>query len=145
MPNTWIASHRSIIATASAVKLLAASVAVSLMASFALGVLAPTLARAVEGRHALIIGISHYASNVGADTLEGVPYDMKSARQMAIAMGVDDTSIIELRDEQATKRNIEAQLARLVGEYEPLVPVLREMLAWTPGQHLAQQIGRAHV
>lgn len=28
----------------------------------------------------------------------------------------------------------EAQLARLVGEYEPLVPVLREMLAWQPGQ-----------
>jgi len=98
-------SHRSTHAALAA--------ATPLAMSLVLGLLSPTLAQAVEGRHALIIGISHYASNVGADTLEGVPYDMKSARQMAIAMGVDDKSIIELRDEQATKRNIEAQLAKL--------------------------------
>ncbi len=98
-------SHRSTQAALAA--------ATPLAMSLVLGLLSPTLAQAVEGRHALIIGISHYASNVGADTLEGVPYDMKSARQMATAMGVDDKAIIELRDEQATKRNIEAQLAKL--------------------------------
>ena len=102
-------SHRSTHAALAA----ATPLAMPLVMSLALGLLSPTLAQAVEGRHALIIGISHYASNVGADTLEGVPYDMKSARQMATAMGVDDKAIIELRDEQATKRNIEAQLAKL--------------------------------
>lgn len=105
--------HRSTQAALAAALPLAMPLVMSLVMSLALGLLSPTRAQAVEGRHALIIGISHYASNVGADTLEGVPYDMKSARQMATAMGVDDKAIIELRDEQATKRNIEAQLAKL--------------------------------
>ena len=105
--------HRSTQAALAAALPLAMPLVMPLVMSLALGLLSPTLAQAVEGRHALIIGISHYASNVGADTLEGVPYDMKSARQMATAMGVDDKAIIELRDEQATKRNIEAQLAKL--------------------------------
>ena len=105
--------HRSTQAAPAAALPLAMPLVMPLVMSLALGLLSPTLAQAVEGRHALIIGISHYASNVGADTLEGVPYDMKSARQMATAMGVDDKAIIELRDEQATKRNIEAQLAKL--------------------------------
>jgi len=109
MEKFWMTSHRSTQAALAA----ATPLAMPLVMSLALGLLSPTLAQAVEGRHALIIGISHYASNVGADTLEGVPYDMKSARQMATAMGVDDKAIIELRDEQATKRNIEAQLAKL--------------------------------
>lgn len=123
MKNFRTAPHRSLVDAVSVARRIAlsmtrgrvngltAGLVTGLVAGLSL--LSPTLAQAVEGRHALIIGISHYASNVGADTLEGVPYDMKSARQMAIAMGVDDKSIIELRDEQATKRNIEAQLAKL--------------------------------
>ena len=123
MKNFRTTPHRSTVAAESAARQFALSMTRGRVNSLAAGLvtglvaglslLSPTLAQAVEGRHALIIGISHYASNVGADTLEGVPYDMKSARQMAIAMGVDDKSIIELRDEQATKRNIEAQLAKL--------------------------------
>jgi hypothetical protein len=113
MEKFWMTPHRSTQAALAAALPLAMPLVMPLVMSLALGLLSPTLAQAVEGRHALIIGISHYASNVGADTLEGVPYDMKSARQMATAMGVDDKAIIELRDEQATKRNIEAQLAKL--------------------------------
>jgi hypothetical protein len=119
MKNFRTTPHRSLVDAVSLARRVALSMPRGPVTGLVAGLVAclsllwPALAQAVEGRHALIIGISHYAPNVGADTLEGVPYDMKSARQMAIAMGVDDKSIIELRDEQATKRNIEAQLARL--------------------------------
>ena len=93
MKNFRTTPHRSTVAAESAARQialsmtrgrvngLAAGLVTGLVAG--LGLLSPTLAQAVEGRHALIIGISHYAANVGADTLEGVPYDMKSARQIA--------------------------------------------------------------
>ena len=68
---------------------------------------------AAEGRHALLIGISRYAPAAGADNLAGVPFDLKNARRMANAMGVDDKAIVELRDDQATKANIEARLEQM--------------------------------
>ncbi len=68
---------------------------------------------AVEGRHALLIGISQYAPTIEASSLKGVPFDLQNARRMAKAMGVDDSAIFELKDSEATKANIEARLGQL--------------------------------
>lgn len=61
---------------------------------------------ASERHHALIVGVGQYSQASGADTLKGVPKDMITSRNMALAMGVPDRQIIELRDKQATKANI---------------------------------------
>ena len=84
-----------------------------LLAVFALGNLVQIPVFAAEGRHALLIGIGRYAPASGATSLDGVPFDLKSARLMAKAMGVDDAAIVELRDDQATKANIEARLEQM--------------------------------
>ena len=74
--------------------------------------LAP-LALASEGRHALIIGISQYSQASQTSPLPGVPKDLENARKIARAMGVEDGSIVELRDSQATRKNIIASLEKL--------------------------------
>lgn len=61
---------------------------------------------ASERHHALIVGVGQYSQASGADPLKGVPKDMMTSRNMALAMGVPDRQIIELRDKQATKANI---------------------------------------
>jgi uncharacterized caspase-like protein len=66
-----------------------------------------------EGRHALIIGIGEYSQASQTSALPGVPKDMENARKMARAMGIEDKAIVELRDSQATKKNIVAALETL--------------------------------
>lgn len=61
---------------------------------------------ASERHHALIVGVGQYSQASGADPLKGVPKDMITSRNMALAMGVPNRQIIELRDKQATKANI---------------------------------------
>ncbi len=83
-----------------------------------LGVGAYTPVFAADGRHALLIGISRYAPEFHASSLDGVPFDLQNARLMAKAMGVDDSAIIELKDSVATKANIEARLGQLSRKVE---------------------------
>ena len=54
---------------------------------------------------ALIIGLSNYGLS-GTPKLEGVPYDIESAKKIAAVMGVSNENIKILRDENATKSNI---------------------------------------
>ncbi len=81
-----------------------------------LGLLFPGIAPAQSAsRSALIVGVSVYSSSDIA-TLEGVPFDMVSARQIARAMGIPDNRMSVLRDAQATKRNIVEALEKLSAE-----------------------------
>ena len=64
-------------------------------------------------RSALIIGVSDYDAKSGAPSLEGVPFDMKSANRIANAMGIADTHIRFIRDAEATKENILKALRQL--------------------------------
>lgn len=76
-------------------------------------VLATAAVQAQEAlRHALIIGISTYA-DPQVPVLLGVPGDVVSARQIARAMGIPDAQITVLRDAEATKQNILAQMNAL--------------------------------
>lgn len=68
---------------------------------------------ASERHHALIVGVGQYSQASGADPLKGVPKDMITSRNMALAMGVPDRQIVELRDTQATKANIILALEKL--------------------------------
>ena len=79
----------------------------------ALMLLITPIAFAAQGKHALLVGISRYPVASGAAQLDGVLIDLKSARRMAHAMGVDDASIVELRNTDATKSNIQNKLEQL--------------------------------
>jgi len=70
-------------------------------------------ASADERHHALIVGVGQYSKASGAEPLLGVAKDMDTSRRMALAMGVPEQQIIELRDTNATKQNILAALDRL--------------------------------
>lgn len=74
---------------------------------------------AAEGRHALIIGVGQYSPASQAAPLPGVPKDLVNARRMARAMGVDDSAIVELRDQRASKANIVAALQKLRDQVQP--------------------------
>ena len=63
-------------------------------------------------RSALIVGVGNYASPE-VTPLEGVPFDIVSARAIARAMGIPDQRITVLRDEQATKEAVLAALERM--------------------------------
>lgn len=65
-----------------------------------------------SNRHALIIGISRYAS-ANISPLPGAHIDRDSATQMATAMQVPAGNITYLQDEQATADNIRAALRGL--------------------------------
>ena len=62
--------------------------------------------------HALVIGVSKYADPEITE-LTGVPLDINSAREIAGAMGIPANNVTVLRDEQATKANIVAELDRI--------------------------------
>ena len=64
-------------------------------------------------RSALVIGLSQYGPNTGAATLEGVPYDVESAKRIAMAMGIPADRIRLVRDQQATKANILEEIRKL--------------------------------
>jgi hypothetical protein len=63
--------------------------------------------------HALLIGISRYDPASGASPLEGVPYDMQTATQIARRLGVAPENIRILRDSNATKAAIVSELGSL--------------------------------
>jgi hypothetical protein len=69
---------------------------------------------AAENRTALIIGLSAFA-DPGVPVLTGVPYDIESAKKIALKMGIPEANIKILRDSQATKKNILRELS-LLGE-----------------------------
>lgn len=60
-----------------------------------------------SNRAALIIGIGQYSDASNTPPLDGVPVDMLNARRMAKEMGIPNDNIVELRDSQATKANIQ--------------------------------------
>lgn len=64
-------------------------------------------------RSALVIGLSQYGPTTGAATLEGVPYDIESAKRIALAMGIPGDQIRLVRDQQATKANILEEIRKL--------------------------------
>lgn len=68
---------------------------------------------AAEGRHALIIGIGEYSEASNTPPLHGIPADMVNARRMAKEMGVSNESIVELRNNLATKENIQSEFKKL--------------------------------
>ncbi len=65
-----------------------------------------------SNRHALIIGISHYADK-DTPPLPGARIDRESATQMATAMQVPGNNITYLQDSDATGSNIRQALAKL--------------------------------
>ncbi|MFM7849077.1 MAG: caspase family protein [Rubrivivax sp.] len=69
-------------------------------------------------RSALIVGVSTYASPE-ITPLEGVPFDIISARIIARAMGIPDSRITVLRDAQATKASILAAMEQLAASVTP--------------------------
>ena len=83
---------------------------------FAMG---STIARAEDGRYALIVGIGNYSTASQASQLLGIPKDMQNARRMAQAMGVDAANIVELQDHEATKKRILSELDRLRAKVKP--------------------------
>lgn len=68
-------------------------------------------------RHALIIGISRYAS-ASTPPLPGARIDKESATQMAAAMQVPQSNIRYLQDEQATGDNIRKALQDLTDQVQ---------------------------
>lgn len=62
-------------------------------------------ASAQTNRTALIIGVGEYGY-AGAPPLDGVQYDMVSAKKIANAMGIDDKNIRYIKNTEATKENI---------------------------------------
>jgi hypothetical protein len=79
-------------------------------ASPALAQDAPIMLR--NSRHALVIGIGHYISK-DIPQLDGVQFDMESARKMAHAMSIPDSNITFIRDTDATADRIREELAAL--------------------------------
>ena len=75
----------------------------------------PSTARAATQepfKHALIIGVSIYRDEE-VPPLFGVPNDLDSAKEIAVAMGIPAGNVTELFNEQATKDRIIAELGKL--------------------------------
>jgi hypothetical protein len=75
----------------------------------------PSAARAATQepfKHALIIGVSIYRDEE-IPPLFGVPNDLDSAKEIAVAMGIPAGNVTELFNEQATKDRIVAELGKL--------------------------------
>ncbi len=75
----------------------------------------PSTARAATQepfKHALIIGVSIYRDEE-IPPLFGVPNDLDSAKEIAVAMGIPAGNVTELFNEQATKDRIIAELGKL--------------------------------
>ena len=69
-------------------------------------------------RHALIIGVGEYKVS-GVMSLKGVPNDMQSAKQMALAMSIPEDNITYLRDHQATADQIRQAIQDLNARVRP--------------------------
>ena len=69
-------------------------------------------------RHALIIGVGEYKVS-GVMSLKGVPNDMQSAKQMAMAMSIPEDNITYLRDHQATAGQIRQAIQDLNARVRP--------------------------
>jgi hypothetical protein len=69
-------------------------------------------AHAQESRHALIIGVSEY-SDPNVSALSGVASDIGTARSIASSMGIPEANMRVLRDKDATKQNVIAELQAL--------------------------------
>ncbi|MEY3639560.1 MAG: hypothetical protein RIR68_2693, partial [Pseudomonadota bacterium] len=69
-------------------------------------------------RHALIIGVGEYKVS-GVMSLKGVPNDMQSAKQMAMAMSIPEDNITYLRDHQATAEQIRQAIQDLNARVRP--------------------------
>ena len=69
-------------------------------------------------RHALIIGVGEYKVS-GVMSLKGVPNDMQSAKQMAMAMSIPEDNITYLRDHQATADQIRQAIQDLNARVRP--------------------------
>ena len=78
----------------------------------------PFSAAAADGRHALIIGIGQYSEASNTPALSGVPQDMLNAKRIANEMGIPNGSIVMLRDEQATKSNIQSEFRKLADKVQ---------------------------
>ncbi|NDE00166.1 MAG: DUF4384 domain-containing protein [Gammaproteobacteria bacterium] len=66
-------------------------------------------------KHALIIGVSIYRDEE-IPPLFGVPNDLDSAKEIAVAMGIPEGNVTELFNEQATKDRIIAELGKLAAQ-----------------------------
>jgi len=78
----------------------------------------PSTARAATQepfKHALIIGVSIYRDEE-IPPLFGVPNDLDSAKEIAVAMGIPAGNVTELFNEQATKDRIIAELGKLAAQ-----------------------------
>lgn len=69
-------------------------------------------------RHALIIGVGEYKVS-GVMSLKGVPNDIQSAKQMAMAMAIPEDNITFLRDHQATADHIRQAIQDLNARVRP--------------------------
>jgi hypothetical protein len=69
-------------------------------------------------RHALIIGVGEYKVS-GVMSLKGVPNDVQSAKQMAMAMSIPEDNITYLRDYQATADQIRQAIQDLNARVRP--------------------------
>jgi len=69
-------------------------------------------AHAQESRYALIIGVSEY-SDPNVSALTGVASDIRTARSIASSMGIPEANMRVLRDKDATKQNVIAELQAL--------------------------------
>lgn len=65
-----------------------------------------------NNRYALIIGIGHY-SLPSIPTLQGMDYDMASARKMAKTMLIPEANTIVVRDTEATANTLRAKIKEL--------------------------------
>ncbi|MCB1994689.1 MAG: caspase family protein [Rhodoferax sp.] len=72
-------------------------------------------------RHALIIGVGHYAADPArtVPALGGVAHDMVSARAMAERMGVPASQTLVLQDEAATRQGVLQALQTLRTQVKP--------------------------
>ncbi|MFZ9510495.1 MAG: caspase family protein, partial [Burkholderiaceae bacterium] len=69
-------------------------------------------AHAQESRYALIIGVSEY-SDPNVSALTGGASDIRTARSIASSMGIPEANMRVLRDKDATKQNVIAELQAL--------------------------------
>ena len=88
-----------------------------------------------ENRSALIIGVGDYGSE-RIPALKGVPYDMDSAKKIALAMGIPEKNIEIIRNSNATKENIISKLQNLSAnaqkDQETLsISLATELVTWT--------------
>jgi hypothetical protein len=69
-------------------------------------------------RHALIIGIGHYA-DPRISVLKGIGHDMDSATRIAMSMGIPQENIRYVRDLDATAARIELEISELNARVRP--------------------------